>query len=138
VSAKNTKVKFDIIDIDPFGQPWTALSEWLNQLHWNGILFITNGEAHAVRRNLKNAQRYPTTNYGRRMPYWVRFEYLPQLERLTGLKVRFFYAFPTSIRAILSRKKLPASLWDGCPNWMWWLAKYAPLDCPKGNSALEL
>jgi hypothetical protein len=85
---------------------------------------ITNGEALAVRRNLIKAQRFPTKFYGKKMPIWVTNELLPKLKEITQMEVQFFYAFPTSIRVILSNQSLPKSLWNGCPQWMWWLPKY--------------
>jgi len=114
-----------LIDIDPFGQPWDAI-ESLGDLVKNcEYLLITNGEAQAVVRNFQNALRYKTQNIGKRMPHWVTQEYIPMLESITEKKVRFFYAFPTSVRVILSKRSLPISLWKNCPNWMWWLHKYA-------------
>lgn len=116
---------FDLIDIDPFGQPWDALALALPQLAPGGVLLVSNGEALAVWRNLRRQQRYPTQYYGRQMPLWVANEYLPRLEEITGRKVQFFYAFPSSVRAILSAAPLPSLLWEGCPRWMWWLQRYA-------------
>jgi len=115
----------DLIDIDPFGQPWDDLHNCIAFLSKRSVLLISNGEAHAVRRNLKRGQRFPTEYWGRKMPLWVVREYIPRLEEMTGFTARFFYAFPTSVRVVLSRITMPATLWSGCPHWMWWLAKYA-------------
>lgn len=115
-----------LVDIDPFGQPWDTLAA-SNELHRRArVLMVSNGEALAVRRNLKRVQRFPTNNYGRRLPYWVVDELIPHLELITDKKCQFFYAFPTTVRAILSNESLPKSLWEGCPKWMWWLHEHAP------------
>lgn len=117
---------FTLIDIDPFGQPWDVLDAcvpWLCHPR-QAVVMVSNGEALAVWRNLRRSQRYPTANYGKRLPRWVLDEYLPRLEQVTRMTVSFFYAFPTSIRSILSYKPLPSSLWDGCRQWQWWLKNY--------------
>jgi hypothetical protein len=114
----------DLIDIDPFGQPWKLISECAGMLSADGVLQVSNGEALAVRRNLKSAQKFPTNFYGTQMPRWVTKEYLPRLEELTALRVQYFYAFPTTIRAVLSNRRLPEHIWEGCRQWMWWLSRY--------------
>lgn len=116
----------ELIDIDPFGSPWDMIDRVLPFLNARTVVQISNGEAHAVRRNLRRGQKYPTRYVGRQLPQWVIKEYLPRIERIVGLQVRFFYAFPTTVRVIMSRRTLPTHLWNGCPQWMWWLAKYAP------------
>jgi hypothetical protein len=115
----------DLVDVDPFGSPWGTLTTLQPVLSDRTVLLVSNGEAHAVRRNLRTGQAYPTQFWGKRLPLWVTLEYLPRLELITGLKVRFFYAFPTTIRAVLSAADLPRHLWEGCPRWMWWLQQYA-------------
>lgn len=115
----------NIIDIDPFGQPWDFICSISHLINEQTVLMISNGEAYAVRRNLVKAQRFPTTYYGKRMPVWVKEELIPYTEKLTGLPMRFFYAFPTTVRIILSKQYLPDKLFAGCPHWMWWLSKYA-------------
>jgi hypothetical protein len=116
----------EIVDIDPFGQPWDALRENQEIIRRCKCLMVSNGEALAVRRNLRRAQRFPTKYFGKRLPLWVAKELIPRVERVSGLRVQFFYAFPTSVRLILGRTTFPSSLWRGCPQWMWWLANYAP------------
>ncbi len=113
-----------LIDIDPFGSPWRSLEEISGLVGPETVIQISNGEAHAVRRNLKRGQKYPTQYFGRRLPQWVTDEYLPRLQRILRLDVRFFYAFPTTVRVILSGIQLPQHLWSGCPNWMWWLRRW--------------
>jgi hypothetical protein len=120
-----TESSLDLIDIDPFGQPWDTITSVLAFIANDTVVLVSNGEAHAVRRNLKRAQRYPTPYSGRDMPRWVTTEYLPRLTELIGLPCRFFYAFPTTVRSVHSRGLLPDVLFNGCPQWMWWLAKYA-------------
>lgn len=115
---------FDLIDIDPFGFPYDALDAALPLLAVQGVLLVSNGEAFAVGRNWQNVLYAPTTNVGRRLNRWVKDEYLPRLEALTGLTVRFFYAFPTTVRAVLSRRELPDELWRGCKQWKWYLERY--------------
>jgi hypothetical protein len=117
-------VRAGILDIDPFGQPWDTLRDSAPLLHDQLVLFVSNGEAHAVRRNVRRGQRFPTTYYGRRMHLWVEREFIPRVEELTGLQRRFFYAFPTTVRAVFSSLHLTGSLWHGCPQWMWWLGKH--------------
>jgi len=117
--------KFNIIDIDPYGQPWAALDRVEKYICPNTILMVTNGGALAVSRNFQQALKYPTANVGRKLPVWVVKEYLPLLEKITNMEVQFFYAFPTSVRAILSNQKMPGFLFEDCPIWMGWLKKYA-------------
>ena len=116
----------ELIDIDPFGQPWDALNAIEPAIKTSVCLQVSNGEAQAVVRNLRRAQRYATHFVGRRMPDWVVHEYVPRLEEVTGLQCAFFYAFPTTVRVILARINIPQVLWRGCPRWMWWLDRYAP------------
>jgi hypothetical protein len=113
-----------MIDIDPFGSPWLSLEEVSCLISRETVIQVSNGEAHAVRRNLKRGQKYPTRYFGCRLPQWVIKEYLPHLENTVGLKVQFFYVFPTTVRVILANRPLPQHLWLGCPRWMWWLSKY--------------
>lgn len=115
---------FDLIDVDPFGLPYEALRYALPLLAPNGVLIVSNGEAYAVLRNWRNVLYQPTSNTGRRLNRWVKEEYLPRLEALTNLPVRYFYAFPTTVRVVLSRRVLPPSLWEGCKQWMWYLERY--------------
>jgi len=117
--------QFDLIDVDPFGLPYAALAYALPLLAPDGVLLVSNGEALAVWRNLRRQQYAPTENFGRRLPRWVVAEYLPRLAALTHLPVRFFYAFPSNVRAVLCAHELPAHLWHGCQQWMWWLQRYA-------------
>jgi hypothetical protein len=124
-SPRSDGKAFALIDIDPFGSPWDTLETLSKMIKAADVVFVSNGEAYAVRRGLRRGQKYPSRYSGRDLPKWVTREYLPRLERVTTLKVQFFYAFPTTVRAVLSRLQLPPSLWAGCPQWMWWLEKYA-------------
>ncbi|RMG91196.1 MAG: hypothetical protein D6706_18430 [Chloroflexi bacterium] len=117
--------QFDLIDVDPFGLPYDCLEFVCSYLAPQGVLMVSNGEALAVWRNLRRQQYIPTSNFGKRMPVWVCNEYLPRIAEITQVPVRFFYAFPSSIRVILSRRTLPDALWQGCKQWMWWLERYA-------------
>ncbi len=123
-ALKNPKCLIDLIDIDPFGAPWRSLEEISCLISRHTVVQISNGEAHSVRRNLKRGQKYPTQYAGRLLPKWVVIEYLPRLQNFLGLDVQFFYAFPTTVRAIFSKRSLPKTLWRNCPQWMWWLEKY--------------
>lgn len=116
-------IDFDLIDIDPCGQPWLALEHV--RISDRTILMVTNGEAFAVMRGLKKSLRYPTEYKGKDIHKWVLHEYLPILEQITQLEVRFFYCFPTSIRVILAGFEMPEKLFAGCKQWMWWTEKYA-------------
>lgn len=124
----NSKARMDLTDIDPFGQPWDALSEYAEIVRRSKVVMISNGEAYAVTRNWSRAQRFPSRYHGKEMPRWVVKEYIPRLEKVLGLPCRFFYVFPTTIRSIHSRRLLPRSIFSDCPRWMWWVARYAP-DC---------
>lgn len=122
--------KVDLIDIDPFGQPYSCIEtvrkeSVLSKLKKGGVLMVSNGEMMGVARHLKNTQHIKTDYYGRNSWKWVVEQYLPYMEEITGLKVQFFYAFPTTVRVILSNKSLPVTLFKGCKQWMWWLEKYA-------------
>ena len=116
---------FDLIDVDPFGAPWKTLTRVRGLLAHDGVMMVSNGEALAVWRNLRRQQAFPTEFYGKRMPRWVRDEYLERVSDAAGVPVRWFYAFPTTIRVVLSNRDLPDWLWDRCPQWMWWLRRYA-------------
>jgi hypothetical protein len=117
--------RVDLLDVDPFGQPWDTLSRFAGLIDSRTVVFVTNGEAYAVIRNWRRAQRFPTRFFGREMPKWVTKEYIPRVEELFGLPCRFFYAFPTSVRSIHSKHHLPKSIFHSCPRWMWWLEWYA-------------
>jgi len=116
----------DLVDIDPFGQPWDIVGQYVNALRRSKVIMITNGEAYAVTRRWTNAQRHPSRYYGRKMPRWVVEEYLPRLESILRKPCRFFYVFPSTVRSIHSKLPLPKSLFAGCPQWMWWLKRYPP------------
>jgi hypothetical protein len=116
----------DLVDIDPFGQPWDSVSAHKHVLAMSLIAMVSNGEAYAVARNWPKAQRFPSRFRGRDMPRWVVEEYLPRMESELGLQCRFFYAFPTTVRSVHSAIDLPQSLFASCPRWMWWLARYQP------------
>ena len=115
----------DIIDIDPFGQPYDCLKMSLRKLKDNGIIMMSNGEMLSVTRNLRKTQHLKTENYGKLSPKWVMNEYLPYIEKISGLEVQFFYAFPTTIRTVLSNQGIDESCFMGCKKWMWWLEKYS-------------
>lgn len=115
---------FDIIDIDPFGLPYEAIDLHKHRLKKTGVLMITSGEIVSVVRNLKNSF-LPYDKHGRDGWKFVEDIYIPYIESITKLKVQFFYAFPTSVRLILSKQTLNQHLFDGCPNYMWWFRKYA-------------
>lgn len=114
----------DLIDIDPFGQPYGAIEATLPKLKDEGVLMVSNGEMMSVVRHLKNTQHLKTDYYGKTAWKWVIEQYLPYIEEITGLKVQFFYAFPTTVRVILSKQELPNDLFRGCKRWMWWLERY--------------
>jgi len=115
----------ELLDIDPFGQPYKCLFAYFSKLRRDGVLLITNGEIYQVVRGLRNVQFLKTDYKGRDAWRWVVEQYLPWLEEYTGMKVRFFYVYPTSVRVVLSSRPLPKHLFEGCPVWMGWLAKYA-------------
>jgi len=123
----------DLIDIDPFGQPWDTVSFYIEAIIKSKIVMISNGEAQAVVRNLKKAQRYPTIYYGKQMPKWVLHEYIPRLESIIRIPCKFFYAFPTTIRTIHTMFDLPKWVFENCPQWMWWLSRYMKNDQEKSN-----
>lgn len=110
---------FDFIDIDPWGFPYEALDLALPLLKDDGVLAITSGESAAVTRNLPN-RRIETNHKGKDSWKYVEDDYIPFLEQRTGLKCQFFYAFPTSIRTILTNNKTPKSIFKDCPQYMWW------------------
>lgn len=116
----------DLIDIDPFGQPWDTIATCARQIKQARAVLVSNGEAYAVVRRWNRAQRFPSKYYGREMPRWVVTEYLPRLETALGIPCRFFYVFPTTVRSIHSRARMPRYLFTGCPRWMRWLRHHAP------------
>lgn len=115
----------EMVDIDPFGQPWDSIEAYSAVLQKCNIALVSNGEAQAVVRNLRRAQRFPTNNFGRKMPVWVVNEYVPRLEDVLSMACCFYYAFPTTVRTIHSRIEMPIRLFRDCPRWMWWLARYS-------------
>ena len=114
----------DLIDVDPFGWPWETLDSIQHLLLNNTVLFVTSGEIQAVSRNLTRAQFLKTVHYGKQSPIWVKKQYIPELENRTGLSCQFFFAFPTMVRVVLSRKEIPLDVFSGCPTWMSWFARY--------------
>jgi len=122
-----TDKQYDLIDIDPFGQPWDAIDRVLEKksFHDHSIIMITNGEAMSVARGLKNT-RHETKYKGRDLNFWVVRDYLPLLEERFKMPVRFFYVYPSSVRAVLSKRSIPSYVFEGCPMFMWWLSKYVP------------
>jgi hypothetical protein len=118
--------QIDLIDIDPFGQPWDTIAAHAAQVRRARAVLVSNGEAYAVVRRWGRAQRFPSKYYGREMPRWVVTEYLPRLEKTLGMPCRFFYVFPTTVRSIHSPLRLPRALFAGCPQWMRWLKSCAP------------
>lgn len=116
----------DLIDIDPFGQPWDTIVACSRHLRRARAVLVSNGEAYAVVRRWTRAQRFPSKYYGRDMPKWVVAEYLPRLEKALGMPCQFFYVFPTTVRSIHSCIGLPPTLFAGCPKWMRWLISCAP------------
>ena len=126
--VSNINQTFDIVDIDPFGFPYDAIEKCQHVFDLERtLLMVSNGEAFSVVRNLKTQHSKKTKNYGKKMGTWVVKEYLPVLEEITGFKVKFFYVFPTTVRAILSNLDIPEKVFSGCPRWMWWLKKYNDL-----------
>ena len=117
-------VLFDFIDIDPFGFPYKALNLCKHLLKKNGIMVITSGEILTITRNLGTAIT-PTKYKGKQSWQFVEKDYIPYIENQTKLKCQFFYAYPTSVRIVLSNRSLPKILFDDCPKWMWWLKRYA-------------
>jgi hypothetical protein len=109
-----------LVDIDPFGSPWSTLNRHAGLVQTAQVVQITSGEIYAVVRNWKRAQRIPTMNFGKLAPKWVEEEYIPNLERFLGKKCRYFYAFPTSVRVVLSNSRLPSCIWAGCLRWLSW------------------
>jgi hypothetical protein len=117
---------FDLVDVDPFGQPWDSLQSVLPHLSSRGVIMVTSGEIQAVVRRLTKAQRFKTPLFGKKTPEWVQDEHVPRLEYFCNAKAVFYYAFPTSVRVFLARRAIPDRVWKGCRRWMWWLNRYAP------------
>jgi len=122
--------KADLIDIDPFGQPWDTILTCEHHIKHAQAVLVSNGEAYAVTRRWNRAQRFPSKFYGREMPKWVVTEYLPRLEKALGMPCQFFYVFPTTVRSIHSRVRLPRAIFVGCPRWMRWLESHTPEASP--------
>ena len=115
----------DLLDIDPFGQPYIALKLALPKLKKSGnvVLFITNGEMMAVCRGLTKSQFLKTTYKGLGALSWPAETYIPYLVKQTELTYRFDYAFPTTSRVILTRGPLPTCVYKDCPKQMSWLKR---------------
>jgi hypothetical protein len=111
----------ELIDIDPFGHPYAAIEASLRLLAPNGVMLITNGEMMQVVRGLKKGQHIPTDYRGRDAVRWVREQFIPEIARMTGLPMRFYYCFPTTVRLIMTHRLLSPSLFAGCPQLMAWL-----------------
>lgn len=117
--------RFDLIDVDPYGQSYDIVDAYLPMLSDGGVLMVTNGEATSVWRNLPSA-RYKSRYCGNDLPLWALREYVPRLEDQTGLKVWFWYLFPSVIRTFSSNTPLPDDLFANCPRLMrfeWHLIK---------------
>lgn len=113
---------FDLIDIDPFGQPWDAI-ELIKKLYDinNSIVMVTNGEAMLVSRKLLNSLRYRTEYWGKDVTKWCIEEYIPLVENILGMKCQFYYIYPSSARLILANKEIEKFIFEGCPQYMWWV-----------------
>jgi hypothetical protein len=114
-----------LVDIDPFGCPWTFIDRHRVILREASIVQITSGEVYAVVRNWTRAQWKPTENFGTLAPRWIVKELIPDIERSIGKKCVFFYGFPTSARLILSSRPLPRRLWRGCEKWLSWFSSHS-------------
>lgn len=114
-----------LIDVDPFGHPYEAIKLVLPKLARPGVMMITNGEMMQVVRGLKRGQYLKTDYRGIDAVHWVRERFIPEIERLTGLRTRFYYCFPTTVRLIMAHELLceflPEHLFAGCPQLMSWL-----------------
>ena len=103
------------IDIDPYGFPYEFLSEIGEHFSDNLMLTVTSGEIVSVVRNLKNT-KFDTNFYGRTAWKYIIDEYIPFVENTTGMQVRGFYAFPTSVRLIVSNLDLDyTKIFKDCP-----------------------
>lgn len=122
---KFQKHSFDIIDIDPFGHPYKCIEKTIGLLKDDGILMISNSDILSVVRNLQNTLFLKSDYIGIRTPKWVKEVCIPYIESITNLECQFFYAFPTTLRLIMCKNKLPETIFSGCEKWMWWLKKYA-------------
>jgi hypothetical protein len=112
-----------LIDIDPFGRPWDILLHHRDSLRRASAVQVTSGEIYSVVRNWKRTFQFATRRVGAKAPQWVTTEFIPRVEDITLMKCQFFYAFPTSVRLILSPGRLPESIWNGCERWLWWFSK---------------
>ena len=123
--TKTLTTKADLVDIDPFGRPWSTISKFREVVTNAKIVFVTSGEIQTIVRRLTKAQTWPTKYYGRTTPKWVESEYIPRMESELRMQCNFFFAYPTMVRAVFSKRQLPQKLFEGCPKWMWWFSKYA-------------
>lgn len=115
---------FDYIDIDPYGQPYTAIDYSLPQSNNDTVWSITNGEILQVSRNLRGV-KLKSQYKGKDSYKWVEEIYIPYMEKTLNSTCRFYYIFPTSVRAIFSNGELPKELFNKCPVYMSYISKYA-------------
>lgn len=112
-----TGMKFDLIDIDPYGQAYDIIDAYLPLLNNDAVLMITNGEAMNIWRHQPTA-KYKSKYSGNDLPKWAIEEYIPRIEDMAGLRVIYWYLFPTIIRTVSTNMEYSTELFEDCPQLM--------------------
>jgi hypothetical protein len=125
-AAAAAGLSYDFVDLDPFGNCFDLLP-LVSQLVPKGVICVTSGEIYQVYRGLnrRNRRTTPAKYRGRGVRRWLIEEYLPEiLNLLPGSELVHFYAYPTSVRAILrtGRYRIYSEWFKARPNFLSWLA----------------
>lgn len=118
--------QFELVDCDPFGACYELLP-LVAQVVRRGVICITSGEIFQVYRGLNRRFGRPLADgfRGRRVSGWVTQVLIPELISICGdAKLVHFYAYPTSVRVILSVGGFPIDCekFNRRPHWLGWLA----------------
>jgi hypothetical protein len=124
--AVSEGIEFDLIDCDPFGTCYELLP-LIATVVPRGIVCITSGEIFQVYRGLnRRPDRAACGDYrGHKVLHWVVGVLLPELmSAFKGARIAHFYAYPTSVRVVLSVGgfPLPSRAFWGRPRFLGWLA----------------
>lgn len=136
LKALQDKMQFDLVDCDPFGTCYDLLP-MVSQLVSCGVVCITSGEIFQVYRGLNRRLGRPDANLyrGHAASKWVIEGLIPELLAMfPSSQLLHFYAYPTSVRVILSIGgfKIDPHAFKRRPRFLGWLRP------PSSGRALHL
>lgn len=124
--AIRKKIRFQLIDCDPFGTSYDMLP-LLRHVITAGIVCVTSGEVFQVYRGINRRPGRPIQPQykGRRCIEWVQNVLIPEVIHSVGnCRLLHYYVYPSSVRLILAkgRFRVPEDLFAGRPNVLGWLS----------------